>query len=110
LARALSCNDVDNGNVFARSMWWRQQPDKTVPGPPSPPTPPPPITSVTATAVATLNAPWSMVFLPDGNMLVTERPPTPATLLNPIEAGRLKLVTQAGVVSAPIAGLHDRYA
>ncbi|MDB5700333.1 MAG: hypothetical protein JWL66_532 [Sphingomonadales bacterium] len=46
-----------------------------------------------------------MVFLPDGNMLITERPPTPAALLNPIDPGRLRLVTQAGVVSAPIAGL-----
>lgn len=46
-----------------------------------------------------------MTLLPDGTMLVTERPPTPGTLLNPVEPGRLHLVTQAGVVSAPITGL-----
>jgi len=46
-----------------------------------------------------------MAFLPDGKMLVTERPLTPATLLNPIEPGRLHLVTAAGQVSDPIAGL-----
>jgi glucose/arabinose dehydrogenase len=37
--------------------------------------------------------PWALAFLPDGRMLVTERP------------GRLRLVTRDGHVSAPIAGL-----
>ncbi|MBB4660225.1 glucose/arabinose dehydrogenase [Parvularcula dongshanensis] len=44
-------------------------------------------------ALAQLNQPWAMTFLPDGRMLVTEKP------------GELHLVTQDGAVSAPIEGL-----
>jgi glucose/arabinose dehydrogenase len=40
-----------------------------------------------------LEEPWAIVFLPDGRMLVTERP------------GRLRIVARQGQVSAPIAGL-----
>jgi len=39
--------------------------------------------------------PWAIVFLPDGRMLVTERP------------GRLRIVTREGQVSAPIAGVPE---
>jgi len=47
-----------------------------------------------ATPFATgLAYPWGLVFLPDGDMLVTEKP------------GRLRLVTSGGDVSAPIAGV-----
>jgi glucose/arabinose dehydrogenase len=40
-----------------------------------------------------LEEPWSLAVLPDGRLLVTERP------------GRLRIVTQEGQVSAPVAGL-----
>ena len=50
--------------------------------------------AVQVTTVAEgLERPWSLAFLPDGRMLVTERP------------GRLRIVTQEGAVSAPIAGV-----
>lgn len=45
--------------------------------------------------VTGLDHPWSLAFLPDGAMLVTERP------------GRLRRIGTDGVVSAPIAGLPD---
>jgi len=55
-------------------------------GAPSPTPPPaaPPTAAVTRTAVAGFDNPWAMVFLPDGRLLVTEKP------------GRLQLVTAAG--------------
>src|SRR5690606_1635096 len=40
-----------------------------------------------------LEHPWGLDFLPDGRMLVTERP------------GRLRIVTEDGQVSAPLAGV-----
>ena len=40
-----------------------------------------------------LVSPWGMTFLPDGRMLVTEKP------------GRLRIVTAAGALSEPVAGL-----
>lgn len=45
------------------------------------------------TVTAGLDHPWSLAFLPDGRMLVTERP------------GRLRYVTPEGRVSAPIVGV-----
>lgn len=45
-----------------------------------------------------LQHPWSLAFLPDGSMLVTERP------------GRLRRITRDGRVSAPIAGVPTVYA
>jgi aldose sugar dehydrogenase len=42
-----------------------------------------------------LNKPWGLAFLPDGNMLVTEK------------RGDLRLVTAGGEVSEPISGLPE---
>ena len=51
-------------------------------------------TKVAVTTVAKgLEHPWSLAFLPDGRMLVTERP------------GRLRYVTPDGALSEPIAGV-----
>ena len=59
----------------------------------SAPSPSPTTTAVAGTAVATLQDPWAMVFMPDGRMLITERP------------GRLRVVTQTGALGTPITGL-----
>lgn len=40
-----------------------------------------------------LESPWGLAFLPDGRMLVTERP------------GRMRIVTAAGAVSPPLQGV-----
>ncbi len=40
-----------------------------------------------------LKNPWGIAFLPDGRMLVTEKP------------GRLRIVTQSGNISEPVAGI-----
>lgn len=51
-------------------------------------------TKVDITTVARgLEHPWSLAFLPDGRMLVTERP------------GRLRYVTREGALSEPVAGV-----
>jgi glucose/arabinose dehydrogenase len=51
-------------------------------------------TKVEVTTVARgLEHPWSLAFLPDGRMLVTERP------------GRLRYVTREGALSEPVAGV-----
>jgi len=52
----------------------------------------------TRTIVSGLDTPWSMVFLPDGSMLVSERP------------GRLRVVSPNGVISVPVEGVPTVYA
>jgi glucose/arabinose dehydrogenase len=45
------------------------------------------------TVASGLNHPWSLLWLPDGRMLVTERP------------GRLRIVSRDGALSAPLGGV-----
>ena len=48
---------------------------------------------VLRTVASGLDHPWALAFLPDGRMLVTER------------SGRLRIVSQGGKLSPPVAGL-----
>jgi len=48
-----------------------------------------------ATVADGLSHPWALAFLPDGSMLVTERP------------GRMRHVTQDGKISDPLSGLPE---
>jgi glucose/arabinose dehydrogenase len=56
-------------------------------------------TKVQVTSVAKgLEHPWALAFLPDGRMLVTERP------------GRLRYVTREGALSDPVRGVPEVHA
>src|ERR671929_1949036 len=66
---------------------------------PRSPKPPPTEGVVRAETVARgLEHPWALEFLPDGRMLVTERP------------GRIRIVDTHGAVSEPLAGVPEVYA
>ncbi|MGQ0531879.1 MAG: PQQ-dependent sugar dehydrogenase [Caulobacteraceae bacterium] len=56
------------------------------------------VTIDTEVVASGLNHPWAIAFLPDGRMLVTER------------AGRLRVITRDGNISAPVTGLPDVFA
>ena len=56
-------------------------------------TPAPRIEPTAVTVAGGLSHPWSLAFLPDSRMLVTER------------TGTLRIVTETGAASAPIAGI-----
>jgi glucose/arabinose dehydrogenase len=59
----------------------------------------PPTAGVTVQTIArNLEHPWGLQFLPDGRMLVSERP------------GRLRVVTRGGVISAPLANVPSVFA
>jgi glucose/arabinose dehydrogenase len=49
------------------------------------------------TVASGLDHPWSLQFLPDGNMLVTERP------------GRMRIVSRDGKLGAPLGGVPKPY-
>jgi aldose sugar dehydrogenase len=51
-----------------------------------------------ATITHGLQNPWGLAFLPDGRMLVTERP------------GRLRIVTKDGTISEPLKGVPEVFA
>lgn len=66
---------------------------------PRSPTPRPVDAPIRAVKVADgLENPWAIEFLPDGRMLVTERP------------GRLRIVGKDGALSKPLVGLPEVYA
>jgi aldose sugar dehydrogenase len=50
------------------------------------------------TVAKDLESPWGLAFLPDGRMLVTEKP------------GRLRIVSTNGELSVPVAGLSSKIA
>ena len=66
---------------------------------PRSPTPAPIAAPITTTSVVSgLEHPWGLAFLPDGRMLVTERP------------GRLRIVDRNGRLSAPLSGVPTVFA
>ncbi len=77
------CGDDDGGGSTGPTP---------TPSPTATASPTPPVTAVDQRVVASFDNPWAMVFLPDGRLLVTEKP------------GRLQLVTQAGV-KTPVANV-----
>ncbi len=84
------CGDDDGGGSTGPAPTPTPSPTATATASPTPPTLP--VTAVDQRVVASFDNPWAMVFLPDGRLLVTEKP------------GRLQLVTQAGV-KTPVANV-----
>ncbi|MGM9491762.1 PQQ-dependent sugar dehydrogenase [Ideonella sp. YS5] len=68
--------------------------DGMAPAPPPPSPPPPPGSTRVTTLTSALSAPWSLAFLPDGRLLVTEK------------AGRLRRLSADGrTVEAEVTGV-----
>jgi aldose sugar dehydrogenase len=83
--------------MFAANSCGAQEP---LPGPaPRSPTPPAIAAPIRVDTVASgLEHPWGIAFLPDGRILVTERP------------GRLRIVDRNGTLSEPLAGVPAVFA
>ena len=93
LAILSGCGGGGGGGVVTPTPRPSASPSPTPsPSPTVTPTPTP-ITSVRSTAVASFSWPWAMVFLPDGRLLVTEKP------------GNLRIVAQDGTKSAALGGV-----
>jgi glucose/arabinose dehydrogenase len=99
MQKRLACGLILGLAVFGASVG-AQKPARA----PSPPLPSLPVTlftsefPVSVTAVATgLSHPWSLAFLPDGSMLVTER------------AGRLRLIRRGVLDPKPVGGVPAVY-
>ena len=75
-----------------------QAPRPTGPAPRSPTPPSIPAPVRVETVVSGLEHPWGIQFLPDGRILVTERP------------GRLRIVDKDGTLSEPLAGVPTVWA
>ncbi|MFL6248783.1 MAG: PQQ-dependent sugar dehydrogenase [Thermoanaerobaculia bacterium] len=85
--------------AFAAFACFAQSPQNKGPSAPKSPTPKiSPTPGRVTTVVRGLEHPWGIEFLPDGRMLVTERP------------GRLRIVSRDGKLSAPLAGVPRVYA
>ena len=86
------------GTSFAAAVWMSacRPPDYSAAQAPRSPDPAPTAGVVRVETVARgLDHPWALEFLPDGRMLVTERP------------GRLRIVDSTGRISEPLAGVPE---
>ncbi|TGX53365.1 PQQ-dependent sugar dehydrogenase [Sphingomonas gei] len=93
LATLSACGGGGDGGVVTPTPTPSASPSPTPSPAPSPTPTATPITSVRSTAVASFSWPWAMVFMPDGRLLVTEKP------------GTLRIAAQDGTKSAALGGV-----